>query len=245
MGNLYLGTSGWAYREWKPDFYPADVPHKRWLEHYCSALTACEINATFYKLQSPATFEKWSENTPESFRFTTKAHRRLTHSKTITLEEESRRSFFDAWLASVRRLGPRLGATLFQFPPYRRRDDDALNALLAALPEGLRAAFEFRHESWEDDYVAKTIAEAGGTICISNTNGEVPESLPPGPLAYVRLRTERYSPEARAGWLDLLKRESAERDVFAFAKHEGIPTGDEYGGVGLAQWMVQQVTAGG
>jgi uncharacterized protein YecE (DUF72 family) len=243
MGKLYVGTSGWAYREWKPEFYPEDVPQKRWLEHYCSSLTACEINATFYKLQTPTTFEKWSANTPETFRFTTKAHRRLTHSKTITLEDENRRSFFDAWLASVNQLGPRLGATLFQFPPYRRRDDDALKALLSALPEGMRAAFEFRHESWNDDVVAKTIAEAGGTVCISNTNGEVPESLPPGPFAYVRLRTERYSPIARMGWLDLLLRESSERDVFAFAKHEGIPTGDEYGGVGLAQWIVHQVSS--
>ncbi len=236
MGKLYVGTSGWAYREWKPDFYPGDMPQSRFLEHYSSALTACEINATFYRMQSPTTFEKWSNATPESFRFTTKAHRGLTHSRTLSPDGD-RRSFLDAWLASVRRLEARLGAMLFQLPPYRRRDDDALGALLAALPSGTRAAFEFRHESWDDDVVAKTIAEAGGTVCISNTTGDVPESLPPGPLAYVRLRTERYSPEARAGWLELLQREAAERDVFAFAKHEGIPAADEFGGIGLARWL--------
>lgn len=236
---LYVGTSGWAYREWKPDFYPAEIPQRRFLEHYCSALTACEINATFYRMQSPATFEKWSSATPDTFRFTTKVHRALTHSRSIALDDD-RRPFFDAWLASVRQLGPRLGAVLFQLPPYRRRDDDALGALLAALPSETRAAFEFRHESWDDDVVTKTIAEAGGTVCISNTTGDVPESLPPGPLAYVRLRTERYSPEARAGWLTLLQREATERDVFAFAKHEGIPAEDEFGGIGLAQWLCRR-----
>jgi uncharacterized protein YecE (DUF72 family) len=241
MGKLYVGTSGWAYREWKPDFYPKDVPQKRWLEHYCSELGACEINATFYRLQSPDTFEKWSSAAPEGFRFTTKAHRRLTHSKSIALDED-RRPFFDAWVASVRQLGPRLGAVLFQLPPYRSRDDDALNGLIAALPDGMHAAFEFRHDSWIGGEVETRIGEAGGTVCVSNTNGEVPDSLPPGPLAYVRLRTERYTPEARAGWLELLKRESIERDVYAFAKHEGIPTDDAFGGVGLARWLVQQMT---
>jgi uncharacterized protein YecE (DUF72 family) len=239
---LFIGTSGWAYKEWKPDFYPTDVPQRRFLEHYSSALTACEVNATFYRLQSAGTFAKWSANTPESFRFTTKAHRGLTHSRSISLEGE-RRSFFDAFLQSVKQLGPRLGALLFQFPPYRRRDDDAFAALLAALPDDTPAAFEFRHDSWIDDEVRQTIADAGGTVCISNTTGDVPESLPPGPLAYVRLRTERYTPEARAGWLELLNREAQTRDVFAFAKHEGIPADDPYGGVGLAQWLVGQTRA--
>ncbi|MDQ4058414.1 MAG: DUF72 domain-containing protein [Actinomycetota bacterium] len=239
---LFIGTSGWAYKEWKPDFYPADVPQRLFLEHYSSALTACEVNCTFYRLQSPSTFAKWSVNTPESFRFTTKAHRRLTHSKSISIEGD-RRSFFDAYLQSVMQLAPRLGALLFQFPPYRSRDDEALTDLLAALPDDTPTAFEFRHDSWIDDFVYKTIAEAGGTVCISNTTGDVPETLPPGRLAYVRLRTERYSPEARAGWLELLRREAETRDVFAFAKHEGIPAGDAYGGVGLAQWLVGQTRA--
>ncbi|MGH2699672.1 MAG: DUF72 domain-containing protein [Actinomycetota bacterium] len=240
MGNLYVGTSGWSYREWKPDFYPEEVPQKLWLEHFCSVLGACEINATFYRLQSPDTFERWSSAAPESFRFTTKAHRRLTHSRSIALDDD-RRPFFDAWVASVQGLGPRLGAILFQLPPYRSRDDAAIESLLTALPDGMHAAFEFRHESWNTDEIAKRIGDGGGTVCISNTTGEVPESLPPGPLAYVRLRTERYSPEARAGWLELLKREARERDVYAFAKHEGIPTDDEFGGVGLARWLVHQV----
>jgi len=231
---LYLGTSGWAYKEWKPDFYPADLPQTRFLEHYGTALNACEINATFYRLQAPETFTKWAAETPGSFRFAIKAHRRLTHSKSIAPDD---RSFLDAFLKSVATLGPRLGVVLFQFPPYRRHDIEQLDALLAALPKSTCYAFEFRHESWNRAEVAERIATAGATVCISNTDGTVPEALPPGPIAYVRLRTDRYSAEARDGWLRLLTSEGHRRDVFAFTKHEGIPAGDPFGGIGLAQWL--------
>lgn len=234
--SLHIGTSGWAYKEWKPDFYPEDLPQARFLEHYGQTLSACEINATFYRLQSAGTFERWSGSTPESFRFAIKAHRRLTHSKSIAPDEEQR-SFLDAFMRSVLTLGDRLGVVLFQFPPYRRRDDGAFEALLDALPAGPGYAFEFRHESWVAPEIAERIAASGGTVCLSNTDGSVPAELPRGPLAYVRMRTERYTEEARAGWAELLEREAGHRRVFAFAKHEGIPAGDEYGGIGLARWM--------
>lgn len=233
--SLYVGTSGWAYKEWKPGFYPEGLPQARFLEHYARTLTACEINATFYRLQSDATFAKWAAGTPETFRFAVKAHRRITHARTITVEQE----FLDAFFRSLVPLGARLGAVLLQFPPYLKRDDDGLSRLIEALPPGRRAAFEFRHASWEDDGVEERIARSGGTVCVGETEGAVPERLPAGPIAYVRLRAERYSAEARDGWRRLLDREAEARDVLVFAKHEGIPAGDPFGGVGLAQWLVE------
>jgi uncharacterized protein YecE (DUF72 family) len=213
------------------------------LEHYSTVLSACEINATFYRLQTDKTLDRWVASVPESFRFTTKAHRGLTHGKEIAPGPEQR-GFLDTYLKSVARLGPRLGAVLFQYPPYRRRDDDALARLLEALPAGTRYAFEFRHDSWAEDEVVKRIAEAGATVCISETKGAVPDALPPGPIAYVRLRTDRYSPEARDSWRALLDKEAQERDVYAFCKHEGIPADDPYGGIGLARWLTGTRPAG-
>jgi uncharacterized protein YecE (DUF72 family) len=233
--SLFVGTSGWAYKEWKPDFYPEDLPQKRFLEHYSGALSACEINATFYRLQSQDTFQRWAEATSETFRFSIKAHRGLTHSKSIAPDDKE--GLLTRFLESIATLGNRLGVVLLQFPPYRHRDDDGLAALLDALPQDHIYAFEFRHESWDEPGVRSTIAERGATICLSETKGEVPEELPPGPHAYVRLRAERYSDTARDGWRALLEKESSVRDVYAFAKHEGIPAGDPYGGVGLAQWL--------
>lgn len=240
--SLYIGTSGYAYKEWKPDFYPPDIPQNRFLEHYANTLSACEINATFYRLQSEQTFAKWASQTPQSFRFSLKAHRGLTHGKSIAPGPESR-GLLDTFLKSATVLGPQLGIILFQFPPYRRRDDTDLAALMDALPAGIRIAFEFRHESWSDPAVFETIAERGATVCISETKGETPAALPAGPHAYVRLRTDRYTEEKRAAWLQLLQSEAASRDVFCFAKHEGIPAGDPFGGVGLAGWLCEQVAS--
>lgn len=237
---LYVGTSGWAYREWKPDFYPEGTPQAGFLHHYATVLSACEINATFYRLQKHETIARWGAAVPESFRFATKAHRRLTHGKEIAPDSEQR-GFLDTFLGSVSILGPRLGVVLFQFPPYRRRDDEAFHRLLEALPAGNPYAFEFRHDSWDAPEIREHIAAVGGTVCVSEKEGGVPTGLPPGPIAYIRLRSDRYTEDARAAWLSLLDEESHRRDVFVFCKHEGIPVRDPYGGLGLASWIVEQV----
>jgi uncharacterized protein YecE (DUF72 family) len=236
---LFIGTSGWAYKEWKPAFYPEKLAQARFLEHYARELSACEINATFYRLQSGPTFEKWAKETPEAFRFAVKAHRAITHGQTIAPEQD----FLDVFLRSVATLGPRLGVVLFQLPPYRARDDEALERLMKALPSGRRYAFEFRHASWEKPEVAERIAAGGGTVCHAETEGTVPERLPPGPVAYVRLRAERYAPGTREAWRALLEREARSRDVYAFAKHEGVPAGDPFAGVGLAQWLAKPISS--
>lgn len=241
--SLHIGTSGWAYKEWKPAFYPQDVPQDRFLAYYGSVLGACEINATFYRLQSEATVARWASAVPEGFRFAVKAHRRLTHTRQMAWSKEEQ-VFLQTFLESIAPLGDRFGALLLQYPPTRRRDDEDLAGMLDALPDGLPFAIEFRHDSWVDDAVYQTIAAQGGTVCISEATGAVLDRLPPGPFAYVRLRSDRYSAEARDGWLELLRREAATRPVLAFTKHEGIPAGDPYGGIGLAEWLVAQPTEG-
>lgn len=235
---LYVGTSGWAYREWKPEFYPADVPQKEWLRFYSSTLGACEINATFYRLQSIETMERWRDETSDGFLFSLKMHRRITHSRSIA-PDEGRADLLKAFFDHGSRLGPKLGVVLLQFPPHRVRDDAALDALIGALPKDRRYAFEFRNDTWDHDAVRERIAEANGTVCLSNTDGLAPQSLPPGPLAYVRLRTDEYADAERRKWTELLLSQGAERDVFAFAKHEGIPAGNPFGGVGLAKWLAE------
>jgi uncharacterized protein YecE (DUF72 family) len=239
--SLHVGTSGWAYKEWKPDFYPADLPQKRFLEHYGTRLSALEINATFYRKQSPTTFEKWFAATPDGFRFTTKAHRGLTYGKNISVDGD-RALFLRDVLADAQQLGPKLGALLFLFPKHKDKDPEGFRSLLNGLKGGPPFAFEFRHPAWgEDPEVAAAVAEGGGTMCFSETEGAVPESLPDGPIAYVRMRSATYSPEAREGWAELLQREAATRPVYVFSKHEGIATDDPFGGIGLASWLAERV----
>jgi uncharacterized protein YecE (DUF72 family) len=234
---LHVGTSGWAYPEWRPDFYPAGLPQHRFLVHYSSILSACEINATHYGLQSEEAVARWAAQTPEGFRFAAKAHRRITHVRALP-PAGGGDAFLARFLESLTPLGARLGAVLMQFPPTRERDDAALEAFLGCLPPGLPVALEFRHESWLAPEVEERIAAAGGTVCVSETLGTVVPRLPEGPLGYVRLRADRYSPEARDAWRELLEREAADRPVYAFAKHEGLEAGDPFGGVGLAEWLV-------
>lgn len=233
--SLHVGTSGWAYREWKPAFYPAEVPQAAFLAHYAGRLGACEINATFYRLQSTTTVARWAAETPPGFRFAAKAHRGLTHTRALATAHSA---LLERFLASLTPFGERLGAVLVQLPPTRTRDDGALAALIDGLPPGLPFALETRHESWDAPAVAERVAAAGGTLCLAETAGRVPERLPDGPLAYVRLRAERYDDAAREGWRELLRREAEARPVYAFAKHEGVPAGDPRAGVGLAEWLL-------
>jgi uncharacterized protein YecE (DUF72 family) len=249
---LYIGTSGWAYPEWKapigsngaasgPGFYPARLPSTGWLEHYSRVLSACEINVTFRTSQSDDTYARWARSAPDGFRYSIKAHRRLTHVKQIA-PEGPQRDFLEEFLRSAGLLGSRLGVMLFQFPPTRKRDDAELARLLNALPDDRRFAFEFRHESWDQADVHRLIASCNGAAVLSETSGGPPLALPPGPFAYIRLRAARYSPRARKAWRLLLEEEGARRDVFVFTKHEGVAADDPYGGVGLAQWLLRKTT---
>lgn len=235
---LHVGTSGWAYPEWKPAFYPAGLPAARFLEHYAGRLSACEVNGTFYRLQSEASVARWAAAAPPGFRFACKAHRALTHGARLP-SEPGAEELLERFLESLAPLGARLGAVLIQLPPRRVRDDGALAALLSCLPRALPFAMEFRDPSWDHPDVERTVTQAGGTLCLADTTGAVPARLPGGPLAYVRLRADHYPEEARTGWRELLEREAADRPVLAFAKHEGAPAGDPHVGVGLAEWLAR------
>jgi uncharacterized protein YecE (DUF72 family) len=206
-------------------------------------MNSCEINATFYRLQSPATIQRWLLATPDDFRFATKAHRRLTHARVLPVEGAGRR-FLDEFLGTVAPMGRRLGALLFQFPPQRERDDASFERLLETLPRTHRYAFEFRHPSWDAPEVAEMLAAHGATVCMAEAEGSVPARLPPGHVAYVRLRAETYSEAARTAWRDLLIEEGRHRDVFAFTKHEGVPAGDPSSGIGFAEWLTTTLSTG-
>jgi uncharacterized protein YecE (DUF72 family) len=229
---LFVGTSGWSYKEWRPDFYPENLPQRRWLEHYATRLSACEINATFYRIPSEAAVGRWADAAPDGFHYALKAHLMFTHAYSAApIDLENR------FAAATRILGPRLGVVLFQLPAHRERDDAGTAGLMNLLPDGIPAAFEPAHESWRTPEMESLLAQAGATRCYTDTSGEPPAALPPGPVAYVRLRAERYDEGARREWTELLRTEAAARDVYAFAKHKGVAPEDPAGGVGLALWL--------
>jgi uncharacterized protein YecE (DUF72 family) len=235
---LFVGTSGWAYPEWRGSFYPARLPQAEFLGHYGQTLSACEVNATFYRIQSETAVARWAEAVPDSFRFTVKAHRRLSYRKQLAPDAGSKAQI-DEFLASLAPLGEKLGCLLIQVPEFLERDDAGLEGLLDLLPSEMLFACELQHPSWEVPEIMARVAERGGTVCLREEAGEAPKALPPGPLAYVRLKGTHYAEGAREALLELLRREAAERDVFAFCRHKDVPAGDPHAGVGLAQWLVQ------
>src|SRR5690606_17319550 len=110
---LYIGTSGWQYRDWREAFYPKHVPQADWLDYFACRFATVEVNNTFYRLPSARTFATWCERTPPDFRFTVKLSRYLTHIRRLQEPEEAVERFFHR----AEPLRDKLGPVLLQLPP--------------------------------------------------------------------------------------------------------------------------------
>jgi uncharacterized protein YecE (DUF72 family) len=226
MARLFCGTSGFAYASWKPDFYPAKMPSKRFLEHYAGRLNAVEINYTFRRLASAATLESWVRATPAGFVFCPKAHMRITHIQRLQ-KAEFTELFFRA--LEPLRIARRLGPVLFQLPPQFRVDVAVLSEFLGALPEGMSCAFEFRHQSWLNAEVYGVLERHGVALCLAESEKlTIPEVLTAA-FVYSRLRKTDYSPEEREEIAQRVRQlMDGGRDCYVFFKHEETPAGALY-----------------
>lgn len=217
MGALYVGTSGFAYPEWKPAFYPEDVKAADMLTYYAARFPSVEINYTFRRFPSAKTLTRWAEQGPDGFRFALKANQRITHTRRLRDADTDVSDF----LQLARLLGDNLGPILFQCPPTLRFDRGLLESFLAYLPPLAPYAMEFRHESWAA--ARDLLAENGVAWCTAETDGVAVEraSIPSEPFSYLRLRREDYTEEDLRAWADGIGKVLAEgRDVYAYFKHE-------------------------
>ena len=213
---LWTGTSGFSYKEWKGSFYPEKLPANRMLEYYSRQLSSVEINNTFYRLPRAEMLEKWASTVPDDFAFVLKASRRITHMKRL---KDAGDPLDYLVTTAVGALGARLGPILFQLPPYLRKDVERLRDFLAIVPDTVRAAFEFRHESWFGDDVYQALADGGAALVTADTGeGEAPVVETAG-FGYARLRRPGYGEAELRDWAAALRR-SAWSDVFVFFKHE-------------------------
>ncbi len=223
MGQLYAGTSGWAYPQWKPEFYPAKLAAAKFLGYYSSRLNSVELNYTFRRFPTDKLLAGWIASTPENFQFAVKAHQNITHVKRLKDSEEWTSRFLAA-LEPLRQAG-KLGPVLFQLPPFLRCDLPRLKNFLAQLPRDTRAAFEFRHESWFNGEVFDLLRAANAALCQAESEKLETPNVQTAGFAYFRLRKKSYSAEERA---ELAKRafELAQSgDVFTYFKHEDTPEG--------------------
>lgn len=192
--NVLVGTSGYSFKEWKGTFYPEKLPAAKMLSFYAEHFSTVEINNTFYRMPDVKTLGKWAAGVPPGFRFVLKAPQRITHQKRLTAIEDDVRVLLEAAAG----LGEKLGPLLFQLPPWFRKDVPKLEGLLSLLPQGVRAALEFRHQSWAAPEVHEVLRARDAALCAAETDesGDADALLvPTGSWGYVRLRRTDYSDE--------------------------------------------------
>ncbi len=229
LSRVFAGTSGWAYPTWKPGFYPAGTPAKKFLDFYASQLNSVEVNYTFRTLPSAKTLEAWLAASPAGFRFSFKAPQRITHFRRLRDCEADLAQFLAA-LEPVRQVG-KLGLLLFQLPPNFKADTERLSAFLAApVLQAARStplAFEFRHASWFDEATYSILRQHNAALCIAESDDlATPEIHTAATHTCYRMRrTGGYSDAEVAHFAQRFAVLAKQRDVYVYFKHEDEPTG--------------------
>jgi uncharacterized protein YecE (DUF72 family) len=220
---LWIGTSGWQYRDWRGVLYPDGLPQRKWLAHYADHYDCVEVNNAFYRLPERSTFERWRDETPDGFVVGVKVSRYLTHVKRLKDPEEP----VDRLLDRAAGLGDRLGPFLLQLPPNLRADVDVLDRCLAAFPADARVAVEPRHETWWTDEVRAVLEKRGAALCWADRRGPITPLWRTADWGYIRFHegrakpSPRYGRQALATWADRLRATwPKSADVFAFFNND-------------------------
>ena len=233
-GRLIAGASGYSYKEWCGAFYPEKMKPDAMLGFYAERLPTVEINNTFYRMPKSDVLEAWRDATPDAFRFAIKASRRITHDARLKAEDAADSVAY--LYRNLEALGAKRGPVLFQLPPFLKKDLPRLEAFLAILPDGHRAAFEFRNESWFDDDVYASLKHANASLCLSEREDNAPPPLvETAPFGYIRLRLEEYSEDDLARWSERLLA-TGWQEIFVYFMHE--PTAPPY-----AQTLLRHASA--
>ena len=200
---LWIGTSGWQYRDWRPArgadetgyLYPGGLPQRLWLEHYAARFATVEVNNAFYRLPERSTFEQWRERTPPDFCLAVKMSRYLTHIKRLKEPAEPVARFLDRATA----LGDKLGPVLLQLPPNLKADLGALDETLALFPAGVRVAVEPRHDTWWTDDLRRLLERRGAALCWADRKGPITPLWTTTDWVYLRFHEGRAKPWPRYG----------------------------------------------
>ena len=221
---ILAGASGYSFKEWRGTFYPDKMKPEEMLPFYSARLPTVEINNTFYRFPRPNVLEEWMRITPEAFKFSIKAPRRITHIGRLKPESVTEAI---GWLYdNMGPLADKRGPVLFQCPPTMKKDVARLEGFLALLPPDHRGAFEFRNDSWFSEDVYAALRKAGASLCFSEREDNAPPPLvETAPWGYVRLRLEEYSDADLAQWAKRLE-STGWKHVYAYFMHE--PTAPAY-----------------
>jgi len=218
-GKLFVGTSGYSYKEWKGSFYPEKLPDREMLPFYAKQFSTVEINHSFYRMPTETALLNWANAVPEGFRFALKANQKITHMQRLRGCESTLKRFLE--VASVLNDGNHLGPILVQLPPNFKFDRHLLEDFLALRPPAFLFAFEVRHPSWYTDETYAVLRRFNTALCLSETEKQTPPQVLTAGFTYVRLRLENYTAKQLAVWKKRLDTWLAEGiDIYVYCKHE-------------------------
>ena len=222
---IWVGTSGYNYPEWRGSFYPEKFSTTKMLPYYSERFSTVEINYTYYRTPNAKILSGWSEVTPQRFKFTLKAPKRITHVARL----RDCADLLQYFVKTAATLGPKLGVLFFQLPPYFKKDLALLDAFLDAFPADVMAAFEFRHQSWLNDDVYDRLRARNIALCVAESEKlSTPVEITAN-YAYFRLRDEGYTPRDIARWAQTIHdKTSACTEAFVYFKHEEAGKGPEF-----------------
>jgi uncharacterized protein YecE (DUF72 family) len=224
--DLWIGTSGFQYPEWKGTFYPEKLPVSKMLSYYAERFTTTEVNYSFRRIPSAKTIQNWAEATPPRFKFTFKAPEKVTHISRLRDCGETLKFFANV----IVELNEKLGVVLFQLPPGMKCDVVLLRAFLDDVPTTIRAAFEFRHPSWFANDVFEALREHNAALCIAESEKITSPQVLTADFGYLRLRRQDYVDSDIERWAVFVQSQTQKwRDAFVYFKHEESGLGPKLG----------------
>ena len=213
---IYVGTSGYSYKEWKGIFYPEKISPKEMLHFYSERFGAVEINNTFYRMPTESILASWAEQVPDDFVFAFKAPQVITHVKRLRNVGAETEYLFRTLSVLDRKLGP----ILFQFPKSFHANPQALKDFLALIPRTMSFAFEFRSTSWLDAGTPDLLREHGCSLCIADSEENPTDKIfSTAPWGYLRLRRSDYTDAELSQWMERILSQKWQK-AFVFFKHE-------------------------
>jgi uncharacterized protein YecE (DUF72 family) len=221
---VLVGTSGYNYPEWRGSFYPEKFSTDKMLAYYAERFPTVEINYTFYRLPTEKLLAGWASGTPDTFTFTLKAPRRITHDAKLQRCEDLTLAF----CRTAETLGSKLAVLLFQLPPTFRKEAAVLRDFVELIPDRLRAAFEFRHPSWFDAEVYDVLRGRNLALCVADSEKLSAPVEITADYAYFRLRDEGYQQPDIERWAETIRTLQGVNDAFVYFKHEEQGLGPEF-----------------
>jgi uncharacterized protein YecE (DUF72 family) len=220
---ILAGTSGFQYAEWKGTFYPKTLSTAKMLPYYASHFLTTEINYSFRRIPSEKSLTNWATATPAQFRFSMKALQEITHVRRLRDCDGVLARFCDA----LKILDAKLGAVLFQLPPFLKSDTALLKEFLAAIPKGIQSTFEFRHDSWFNDETYAALKVAKAALCIADTEELSTPVEATADFGYFRLRNTGYKKTDIARWAKVIGNKKW-KATYIYFKHEDTGTGPKF-----------------